>query len=164
MQHNLPILAIKNKTFTYKTNGYNADIIHIIHASLPEAKQQATALVPYFKGKNEIETARNIWQFLRKNCTYVKDGNTQKIKLPARFLHDKNNRTGKPFGDCKTYSLFIVAIMRASGYKCGFRYASYNFWNPTPSHVYTFTPNLVIDGVFRKFNAEVNYYYKKDYI
>jgi hypothetical protein len=54
--------------------------------------------------------------------------------------------------------------MRAAGYKCGFRYASYSFLNSTPSHVYTFSPNLVIDGVFSKFNAEVPYYYKKDYI
>jgi hypothetical protein len=164
MLNNLPTLPVRNQTYTYKINGYNADIIHIIHASLPEAKQQAMALVPYFVGRNEKETAHNIWKFLRKHCTYVKDGSTQKIKLPARFLHDKHPRTGKPFGDCKTYSLFIVAIMRAAGYKCGFRYASYSFWNTTPSHVYTFTQNLVIDGVYRKFNAEVKYYHKKDFI
>jgi hypothetical protein len=164
MLHNLPQLPVKNHNYTYRKNGYNADIITLIHKSLPEAKQQAYTLVPYFAGRNETETAHNIWKFLRKHCTYVKDGATQKIKLPARFLHDKHPRTGKPFGDCKTYSLFIVSIMRAAGYKCGFRYASYSFLNSTPSHVYTFSPNLVIDGVFSKFNAEVPYYHKKDFI
>jgi len=134
------------------SNAKNSDIIKTLHKNYPRAVQQMAKHAPKFKGRNTTETARNIYNFLKKEITYKADPEeAQLVKIPGRLVADK-------VGDCKSYSLFTAAVLGALGKPVNFRYASYTN-STTPSHVYTTTKDengkeVIIDAVYNRFNAE----------
>ena len=79
-------------------NGTNKQLQKAIEAAVPIANNQTRAIAKQFRGGTEMETCRNIFNFLRYQCKYIKDGYNQNIKLPSAFLRTKS-------GDCKSYSL-----------------------------------------------------------
>ncbi|MGR3221394.1 MAG: transglutaminase-like domain-containing protein [Candidatus Anammoxibacter sp.] len=137
--------------------GSNAKIISAINRAVPMAAKQSVKLSESFRGSTDMETARNIWEFLKREITYIPDGYWfQDIRLPSRFLVTST-------GDCKSYSVFTAAILENLGVPFSLRYASYSN-DPAPSHVYVvLSDGTVIDGVWHKFNSEKKYTYKKDY-
>ena len=149
-----------NKKVIIKDNGLNKDIISAIHEALPAARKEVKYFAPKFKGATNLDTANNIWRYLR-SLKYVKDPTGyQFIKLPKKLTSSS--------GDCKSFSLLTAAILQELQMPVKFRYASYDKNDPTPSHVYTVTENeqgqeIIIDGVYTKFNTEVPYKHKKDY-
>jgi len=142
-------------------NGSNDDIISTLHKALPQAVKEVATSAEQFRGVNNFETARNIWNYLRKELKYKKDPNGyQFIKLPRRLTTVKN-------GDCKSYSLLAASILSALKMPVIFRYGAYNT-ELTPSHVYVITKDengneIIIDGVYNYFNKEVPYFKKYDY-
>jgi hypothetical protein len=152
--------APKNKKVILTNNGLNKDIISAIHAALPAARKEVKYFARKFKGATNKDTAENIWRYLR-TLKYIKDpAGYQFIKLP-RKLNESS-------GDCKSYSLITAAILQELNLPVKFRYSSYDANDPTPSHVYTVTEDengkdIIIDGVYTKFNKEVPYQHKKDY-
>ena len=150
-------IATDGKTTVNYINGWNSDIITVIHSNVPAATKQMREVAQTFNKGNEKETARAIWNFLKREIKYVKDPDGyQNIKLPGRFV-----ATGS--GDCKSYSLFTASILENLGIPYSFRYTSYGL-NPTPQHVYIVTDSgIIIDGVWNKFNSEKAYTSKKDY-
>ncbi len=150
-------IATDGKTTVNHINGWNSDIITTIHSNVPAATKQMKEVAQTFNKVNEKETARAIWNFLKREIKYVKDPDGyQNIKLPGRFV-----ATGS--GDCKSYSLFTASILENLGIPYSFRYTSYGL-NPTPQHVYIVTDSgIIIDGVWNKFNSEKAYTSKKDY-
>ena len=65
--------AIKpNQTITIKKSGNNKDIINALHKYMPYAIMQSKKRSSMFKGKDNKETARNIWSFLKHNIKYGK--------------------------------------------------------------------------------------------
>lgn len=149
-----------NKKTVITENGLNKDIITAIHAALPAARKEVKYFAPKFKGATNLDTANNIWRYLR-TLKYVKDpAGFQYIKLPKKLTSSS--------GDCKSFSLLTMALLQENNMVGKFRYASYDKNDPTPSHVYTVTEDeqgrdIIIDGVFTKFNKEVPYQHKKDY-
>jgi len=139
-----------------KKSGTNSDIIKTIHSVLPFAIKQAknAKFDQILKGKTEIETCQNIWNFLRRNLRYKEDSiHFQDIKLPRKLVLDGS-------GDCKSYSLFTAAILKSLNIPFKFVYTSYNE-NKTPSHVYIQTDSgIIIDGVYSQFNKEKKWTYK----
>jgi hypothetical protein len=150
-------ISTDGKTTVNHINGWNSDIITTIHNNVPAATKQMKEVAQTFNKGNEMETARAIWNFLKKEIKYVKDPDGyQNIKLPGRFV-----ATGS--GDCKSYSLFTASILENLNIPYSFRYTSYGI-NPTPQHVYIVTDSgIIIDGVWNKFNSEKAYTSKKDY-
>jgi hypothetical protein len=152
--------APKNKKVILTNNGLNRDIISAIHAALPAARKEVKYFAPKFKGATNLDTANNIWRYLR-TLKYIKDpAGYQFIKLPKKLNQSS--------GDCKSYSLITAAILQELKMPVKFRYSSYDANDPTPSHVYTVTEDesgkdIIIDGVYTKFNKEVPYQHKKDY-
>ena len=150
----------KNQKKVITKDGLNKDIITAIHNALPEAIAEVKEFSKNFKGKNNLETSRKIWNYLR-SLKYVKDPQGfQYIKLPKKLINSS--------GDCKSFSLLTGAILKNLGLPVTFRYTSYDINDPTPSHIYTITKDengkdIIIDGVFYEFNAEVPYKHKKDY-
>jgi hypothetical protein len=150
----------KYTTRVITENGLNNDIIKALHSAIDEATQEAARFAFKFKGKNDTETARNIWNFLR-SLKYVKDpAGKQFIKLPNRLIATN--------GDCKSFSLLTAAILKNLGMPVTFRYTSYQPGDATPSHVYIITADekgkqLIIDGVYDKFNQEVPFKHKTDH-
>jgi hypothetical protein len=150
-------IATDGKTTVNHIDGWNSDIITVIHSNVPAATKQMKDVSQTFNKGNEKQTARAIWNFLKKEIKYVKDPDGyQNIKLPGRFV-----ATGS--GDCKSYSLFTASILENLNIPYSFRYTSYGI-NPTPQHVYIVTDSgILIDAVWNKFNSEKAYTSKKDY-
>ena len=142
---------------TLYQDGDNAQLRGVIFDATPTAIAQTKQLAQQFKGKTELETCKNIYNFLKYKIRYKEDGFHQKVKLPSALLREK-------VGDCKSYSVFTYAILTNLGIPCKYVLTSYNN-DPTPSHIYVCTDSgIIIDAVWNKFNSEKkpNYkFYKK---
>ena len=141
-------------------DGTNSDIITVLEKNFPAAARQTIEFAKRFDAPTIEQIAENVWDFLKQNVKYVSDGtNHQKIRLPARLIHDKE-------GDCKSFALFAASIL--SHYTdVGFRYSSYKN-DPTPTHVYAIAKGengetIIIDAVWHTFNDEKNFKHKKDH-
>jgi hypothetical protein len=96
-------------------------------------------VAPYFMGRNDWETAENIFLFLKKNCSYYIEGlEGQTVRNPSAIL-----ATGKIDGiDCKNYALFIGGILdainRTGQLKIPFayRFAQTDFFEDYYNHVF----------------------------
>ena len=137
----------------YKSQADNKDIRDLLMSLVPKARKQMKDQAAKLKGKNERETCKKIFDYLKNNFTYVADGGGQIIKLPSALLRYKT-------GDCKSYSLFTSAILENLKIPYKFVYASYNT-NPVPGHVYVVTESgCIIDAVYGKFDEEKTPTYK----
>ena len=140
----------------YKSKADNKDIRDLLERLIPKASEQMKEFAKKFKGFNEQETCKKIFDYIKNNFVYIADGDEQIIKLPSALLRKK-------VGDCKSYSLFTASILQNLGIPYHLVYASYND-NPIPHHVYVQTENgCIIDVVYGKFNQEkkAKYKYKK---
>ena len=132
---------------TYKSQADNKDIRDLLVKLVPKAKAQMVEFSKQFKGRNQKETCKKIFDYIKNNFTYVADGGEQVIKLPSALLK-------KRVGDCKSYSLFTASILENLKIPYKFVYTSYNN-NPIPAHVYVVTEDgCIIDAVYGIFNAE----------
>jgi len=122
-----------------------------------------------FAGRDVKSTARNIYDFLKKNVNYViEPDDKQMLKSPSAILY-----TGKTTGsDCKNYALFTAGILDAlnrAGFpiKWAFRFASYRMFDKMPHHTFVVinpdtNKEIWIDPVLNGFNLKKQYYYKLD--
>jgi len=106
------------------------DIMYTLLMALPAAVDSLL----YVPGVEQIfktsDIPVNAARFLRENVTYREDGLThQTIQLPNALF-------ASGFGDCKSFSLFIAAVLTKAGIKNGFRFAAYQPGEFT--HVYNF--------------------------
>jgi len=140
---------------------------HIIEVVLQAYKieddSQIRELANQLKGDSTIETCRNIWKYLIEKVSYKADGVDQKIKSPARLIHDG-------FGDCKSYSVFTACILRYLQIKHFFRFTSYTN-KKEATHVYVVAvinnKEIPIDAVAYvqmniPFGSEATYKYRAD--
>ena len=142
------------QNISIKQNASNEQLQSCLEKALPGAVAQTKNIAPQFKGATDSDTCRKIFDFLLKKVKYDKDGFTQKIKYPSALL-----REGR--GDCKSYSLFIAAILKNLNIPFRWTYASYTPGVKTPGHVYITTDSgCIIDCVWGKFNSEKQPYNK----
>ena len=149
--------AFQGVDVVYKGKADNKDIRDLLEKLVPKATEQMKEYAQKFKGANELETSKKIFNFLKNDLRYIADGNEQVIKLPSALLKTK-------VGDCKSYALFTASILDNLGIPYIITYTSYND-NPIPHHVYITTKNgIIIDAVYGIFNKEkkANYKYKKN--
>jgi len=141
---------------TYKSEAQkadNKDIRDLLFSLVPQARAQMKSMAKSFRGRNEEETCRNIFDYIKGNFSYVADRKEQIIKLPSALLKYK-------VGDCKSYALFTAAILENLKIPYKFVFTSYNS-NPIPGHVYVTTEGgCIIDAVYGKFNREKTPTYK----
>ena len=105
------------------------DIINGIVNTHKKYAKQYDAILPFFEDDDIIETAKNIFDFLKDNCKYVIESDQkQTLRSPAAII-----ATGKTLGcDCKSYSLFFGGLLSAykRKYNCDdklfYRFAGYN--------------------------------------
>jgi len=149
--------AFKGIDVTYKDRADNKDIRDLLEKLVPKATAQMVTYSKKFQGATELDTCKNIFDFLKNDVRYVADGEQQIIKLPSALLRKK-------VGDCKSFSLLTASILANLNIPYTFVYASYNS-NPIPAHVYVQTQSgIIIDAVYGIFNEEkkANYKYKKN--
>ena len=125
----------------------NKDIRDLLFSLVPQARAQMSKMAKSFRGRNEEETCKKIFDYIVANFSYVADRKEQVIKLPSALLKYK-------VGDCKSYALFTAAILENLKIPYKFVFTSYNS-NPIPGHVYVTTDGgCIIDSVYGKFNQE----------
>lgn len=146
---------IKRGHTIVKRNATNSELQRAIEGAIPQATKQAATFADRYKGKDEIETCKKIFDYLKNNINYKADGVDQQVRLPSGLM-----RTAQ--GDCKSYSVFTSAVLSNLGIPHKLVYASYDPKDPTPSHIYVMTDKgCIIDAVYGKFNAEKKATYKK---
>lgn len=132
---------------TIHQEGDNEQLRKVIFDATPLAIQQTKSIARQFQGKTEIDTCKNIFDYLLNKITYRADGHHQQVKLPSALLRER-------VGDCKSYSVFTYAILTNLGISCKYVLTSYSD-NPSPSHIYVMTDSgIIIDAVWGKFNSE----------
>ncbi len=149
--------AFQGIDVVYKGKADNKDIRDLLEKLVPKATEQMKEYAQRFKGANEMETSKKIFNFLKNDLSYIADGNEQIIKLPSALLKTK-------VGDCKSYALFTASVLDNLKIPYIITYTSYND-NPIPHHVYIVTKNgIIIDAVYGIFNKEkkANYKYTKN--
>ena len=145
----------QGQTILVKTNATNGELQRAIEAAIPQATKQAATFADRYKGKNEWETCKKIFDYLKNNINYKADGANQQVRLPSGLMRTKQ-------GDCKSYSVFTSAVLSNLGIPHKLVYASYDPKDPTPSHIYVMTDSgYIVDAVYGKFNAEKKATYKK---
>ena len=144
------------------TLGGNRDIISTIEKALPGAVTQTKNISSQFQGQSILETASNIWYWLKSNVQYQKDDDDHQIaKYPSKLLSDRT-------ADCKSFALFTAAILKNLNVPFVFRYINQDGGN-IPKHVYivAYEDNhnpVYIDLVHSRFNEEPGQIkFKKDY-
>jgi hypothetical protein len=143
------------QTILVKQNANNSELQRAIEAVIPVATKQAASIADRYKGKNEAETCKKIFDYLKNNINYKADGANQAVRLPSGLMRTLQ-------GDCKSYSVFTSAILSNLGIPHKLVYASYDPKDPTPTHIYVMTNSgCIIDAVYGKFNAEKKPTYKK---
>lgn len=146
-----------------------SDIIGAMLEAHNKYASEYNKIAKSFEGRSIRSTARNIYDFLKKNVNYVVEPDEkQTIKSPAAILY-----TGKSTGsDCKNYSLFTAGILDAlkrSGFPIDwtFRFASYRLMDRMPHHVFVVinpgtNKEIWVDPVLNGFDYKKQYFYKID--
>jgi hypothetical protein len=147
----------------------NQDVYDIIGAMLEAHKIHAAEydkIASYFWAGSDEQTARNLFNFLKKNVRYkIETDQEQRVMSPAAILTLKAN-------DCKNYALFINGVLDAlkrQGKIKGrilYRFASYKLLDEAPHHVFSVlqigNDEYWIDPVLKIFNERKIYFHKID--
>jgi hypothetical protein len=122
----------------------------------------------FYRGDG-IQTAKNIFEFLKKNVKYkIESDKKQRILSPSAILS-----IGKYGADCKTFALFIMGILHSLqrkgliDNKIYYRFASYRLLDEIPHHVFAVIQDksgneYFIDPVLSRFDERKTYYHKID--
>ena len=125
------------------------------HSNLKYAKEIAFL----FKGSDDVESCKNIFNFIKKYVPYsIEPGEKQCIKTLPRMLDDARKKIGS---DCKMYSVLTGTILKSLNIPFKYRLAGYT--TDYPQHIYCVNDGCVIDAVLPFFNNEKKpYKYKQD--
>lgn len=135
------------------------DLAKAIAQSHQDNLKYAKKIAFLFRGDDDQETGRNIFNFIKKYIPYdIEPGERQCTKTLPRMLDDARNGIGS---DCKMYSVFTGTILKCLKIPFKYRLAGYN--TPYPQHIYCVTDKYTLDAVLPYFNYEKQpTKYKKD--
>ena len=145
-----------------------SDIIQGILDNHDNYQNEYDKISEMFIGDNEVETARNVFNFLKQNVPYyIEPIEKQTLRSPSAIVCMKQG------ADCKSYASFINGIMNSLNRKgifrvpLAYRFASYRYDTKEPQHVfavlYPGTKNEVwVDPVLAKFDQRKEPVFIKD--
>jgi len=145
-----------------------SDIIQGILDNHNNYEKEYDKISEMFIGDNEVETAKNVFKFLKDNVPYyVEPIEKQTLRSPSAIISIKEG------ADCKSYASFINGIMSSLNRKgifkvpLAYRFASYRYDTREPQHVfsvlYPSTKNEVwVDPVLNKFDQKKEPVFIKD--
>ena len=150
------------------------DIIQGILNNHENYQNEYDKISEMFIGDNEVETARNIFNFLKQNVPYyIEPIEKQTLRSPSAIL-SMTNSNGKILGaDCKSFAMFINGTLNSLNRKgifrvpLSYRFASYRYDTKEPQHVfavlYPNTKNEIwVDPVLNEFNQRKEPVFIKD--
>jgi hypothetical protein len=140
-----------------KKDGMTDDIIReVIDANHEALEIQTESLSRHFsRDKAGMEL---LWRFVKGEINYEEDpAGVQWIREPARLFADG-------VGDCKSFTLFICAVLKNLGIAHTIRFCTYNPANQYVTHVYPIAhmPNgetIIMDAVWKRFDEEKTPFY-----
>ena len=145
-----------------------SDIVQGILDNHENYQNEYDKISEMFIGDNEVETARNVFDFLKQNVPYyIEPIEKQTLRSPSAIVCMKQG------ADCKSYASFINGIMNSLNKKgifrvpLAYRFASYRYDTKEPQHVfavlYPGTKNEVwVDPVLAKFDQRKEPVFIKD--
>jgi len=145
-----------------------SDIIQGILDNHDNYQNEYDKISEMFIGDNEVETARNIFNFLKQNVPYyIEPIEKQTLRSPSAILCMKQG------ADCKSFATFINGTMQSLNRKgifrvpLAYRFASYRYDTKEPQHVfavlYPGTKNEIwVDPVLAKFDQRKEPVFIKD--
>ncbi len=170
MQKNILLGRLKSFGGNSKMLVRDQQVPDIISAMLSAHKlyaQEYDKISQDFYSGDGIQTAKKIFEFLKKNVRYkIESDKNQRIMSPSAILSLGKN-------DCKNYALFTMGILdslKRKGLinnKIYYRFASYKLLDEIPHHVFAVIQDqngneYFIDPVLSKFNERKTYYHKID--
>lgn len=139
-------------------------IIEVVLYADPKSADYTRAFARTLKAAKLFDTCKNIYDFVKTQIPYVLDKQGyQLIKSPGRLWAEKS-------GDCKSFSVFIASCLKNLGIRYGYRFASYDPNDPTPTHVYVYVPvegnrDIILDAVWSgPFNTQKQFDHKQDFL
>jgi hypothetical protein len=144
------------------------DIIDAILTTHKQYVNQYDLIYPYFVGVDPVDTAKNVFNYLKANVKYnIEPEDLQTVKSPAAII-----ATGKSGSDCKNLALFANGILDAyrrnelQNFDLYYRFASYEYGDKTPQHVFSVMKyngkEIWIDPVLNFFNQQKSPYFYTD--
>jgi len=150
-----PIIASRQIDNLIYKNGNTADIIKtILFADQRSAEFVNKDAVGCLVGRNEMDTLKNIWSYVKKNHRYTPDKpGWERVQSPGSLKASKK-------GDCKSFSVMAAALLRALGFRYKFRFADYKNYDYEHVYVVAYSASgreIILDAVHDYFNDEVYY-------
>ena len=145
-----------------------SDIIQGILDNHDNYQDEYDKISEMFIGDNEVETAKNVFNFLKNYVPYyIEPIEKQTLRSPSAIVCMKQG------ADCKSYASFINGVMSSLNRKgifrvpMAYRFASYRYDTKEPQHVfavlYPGTKNEVwVDPVLAKFDQRKEPVFIKD--
>jgi hypothetical protein len=145
-----------------------SDIIQGILDNHENYQDEYDKISEMFLGDNEVETAKNVFNFLKNYVPYyIEPIEKQTLRSPSAIVCMKQG------ADCKSYASFINGVMSSLNRKgifrvpMAYRFASYRYDTKEPQHVfavlYPGTKNEVwVDPVLAKFDQRKEPVFIKD--
>ena len=114
----------------------------------------------YFEGVDDYQTGANIFYYLKENIKYEAEPDThQTTKTIDRLVSDKK-------GDCKHYSLFAGAVLKALNIPYAYRFVSFGD-SEDVQHVYIVihpdTNPIYLDAVIDQYDTQESFNFAEDY-
>ena len=136
-------------------NGDTRDIMRVVmYADARSADYILPAAARSLRGATPYATCRNIFNFIRNNVSYRADRPGHEIVRSPGYLLESRR------GDCKSYSIAIMALCRANGIPARYRFVAYGPGDYTHVYVVGTLPDgkdVIIDAVHGIFDDEVKY-------
>ena len=154
----------KGETLVQNEHGSVHDTINSIVFVSRNFSDQTKQISKSLKGKNKLETARNIYNFCYSYFQYKEDAyGTDTVRTPNRAWADRKDGI-----DCDCYSALISCMLTNYGWNHTIRMSA-NFKADRWNHVYIILPDengkeICIDPVVDEFNNEHPYLKKQDEI
>jgi len=160
------LAPFKNYKRVVSTDQTVTDIIDGIVDTHFKWEKEYDKISDYFIGESELETARNIWNFLKSNVPYyIESTSNQTLRSPSAIV-------AMP-GDCKSYALFANGVLDSLNRKgiyqvpLAFRFAGYKESSREPQHVFAVMypgtkKEIWIDPVLARFNEKRQPSFYKD--
>jgi len=154
------IKPFNGRDFLHKMDYDTTDIISAILKADKVSQNDTKLFAQNLQYSNLEDLCRQIFDFLLYSIKYKEDElGSQAVKKPSALWHYK-------YGDCKSFSLFTGSILKNLGIPYSYRFVSFSK-SEIFTHVYVIAhgtgKNILIDAVYKRFNEQKPYKYKKDY-
>ncbi len=151
-----------NQDHTILSSAVVDDTVAFIPKVVGKTLDHTKKLAALVKGRNDYQSCGNLWQFVYDHIAYLKDKDGyEQIRSPARAWHDRKSGV-----DCDCYTTFISSVLTNLGIRHKLRITKYS--KDYFQHIYPVAllsgREVIVDCVTDKFDYEVPYSEKKDYI